>query len=229
MSQEKHHDRKKVRSLSLSQFYILTALDGKHLNRAEIRRRAVENSHGECGSLANLASILSSLTRKHWIEADSFQRRPEDRPGLFYYHLLPAGRAALAGEVRRLEAAIEKLDQKLGLARQQLSLPIPRPFEPTVLKVESTLPSGRGAKNRVPVSVIRALRKRKAVESLRQKPTMSVQEVALCLGISRETIYRWLNNGILEGSKLQGEPGTLGAQQIMTASVLRAIEAEGNE
>lgn len=229
MTSAKHPAQKKVRPLTSSHFYILAALAGKDQNRAEIRRRAVESSHGECGSFTNLASILSSLMRKRWIEVDTFQRRPEDRPGLFYYHLLPPGRAALAEEVRRLELAVEKLDQKLSFARQQLSLPIPPPFEPTILKIQSTLPSRRAVKNRVPVSVIRDLRKRKVVEVLRQKSTMSVPELALCLGITQSTIYRWLQSGVLEASNLQGEPGRLGAQRITTTSVLRAIEAEEND
>jgi excisionase family DNA binding protein len=220
---------KKMRPLTPTQFYILTALDGKHQKRAEIRRRAVEKSRGECGSFTNLATNLSTLTRKGWIEFDTFQRRPEDRPGLFYYHLLPAGRAALAEEVRRLELLIEKANQKLSLAKEQLSLPIPPPFEPTVLKIQSTLPSRRAIKNRVPVSVIKDSRKRKAVAALRQKSTMSVQELALCLGISRGAIYRWCQKGILEIIRPPGEHGEAGAQQVTTASVLRAIEAEEHD
>ena len=224
----KHHREKKMPPLSPGQFYILTALAGKEQNKAEIRRRAVENSHGEYGTFRNLASNLPRLVRKGWIEVDTFQRRPEDLPGkTFYYHLLPAGRTALAEEVKRLETAVEKANQKLSLAKQQLSLPVPPPFEPPILKVQSTLPLGRATKDGPRLSALRNSRKRKVVEALRQKHTISVQELAPCLGVSRGAIYWWCRQGILESTRVEGKYGL--KTHIMTASVLRVIEGEGNE
>lgn len=115
-----------------------------------------------------------------------------------------------------MEMAVEKVNQKLSLAKRQLSLPIPPPFEPAVPTVQSTSPPDRAAKKSVHLSALRKLEKRKAVESLRQKATMSVQEVALCLGVTRNTVYWWCERGIVECTRREGERGK-GRMQIITA------------
>ena len=224
----KDHRAKTMRPLSLVHFYILTALAGEDQNRAEIRRRAIEDSHGECGSIKNFASILAGLVKRGWIGVDSFQRRTENRPGAFYYHLLPAGRAALVAEVKRLGAVVEKVSQKLRLAKQQLSLPAPPPFKPRVPEIRFTLPPDRATKKIVHLSALRDLRKRKMFEALRQKPNMSVQEAAECLGVNRDTICRWCRKGILERTNVDGEQQGR-AWQVTTASLLRVVESQRNE
>jgi excisionase family DNA binding protein len=44
--------------------------------------------------------------------------------------------------------------------------------------------------------------KQKTIVSIKDKETLTVSETALFLGVSRQTVYNWLNGGIIKGKRM---------------------------